>query len=366
MRIEDVLRRGSHQFGDSPCVSCISGSDVVYLAFRDAWDTLGDHQQWLDNTMQSHNLGGTPENSSSLVVAYLSSNSADMMISMLASTGLVSNGDNNDKVALLNTRWTTLEMEAVLQTTSRPNIRMLILYSAEFQEQAQQLQSMLHHTSFCMQIPCFTRKRLTTTIITFPPGTNPYKSHKLLNHCEANENVDAQIALTSSMADDNDALIIFTSGTTSGSKGVRLSHRALLVQAWAKLQDPCQYTNKTNMLSTTVPLFHVGGLSSLLALWLAGGLWIVPPRSEHSSGTTNSKFSPQTVFETLSHKIKPVNTLVVVPAMIHAMLQHREKMKDSRVYENLNLMLIGGQSVSSNQIAQLGIVFVRWCSTPLI
>merc|ERR1719157_478688 len=60
-------------------------------------------------------------------------------------------------------------------------------------------------------------------------------------------------------ADKNDAIILFTSGTTGGSKGVRLSHRALLVQALAKLDKPCEFSEATAMLSTTVPLFHVGG-----------------------------------------------------------------------------------------------------------
>ena len=58
---------------------------------------------------------------------------------------------------------------------------------------------------------------------------------------------------------DADALLLFTSGTTGGSKGVRLSHRSLFVQSNAKTCPPCSYDANTCMVVTTVPWFQQQG-----------------------------------------------------------------------------------------------------------
>jgi acyl-CoA synthetase (AMP-forming)/AMP-acid ligase II len=145
--------------------------------------------------------------------------------------------------------------------------------------------------------------------------------------------------------DPKDAVIVFTSGTTSSSKGVRLSHRALWIQALAKLQPPCEYSRQTRMLASTVPLFHVGGLSSTLAVLMAGGTWV---SGEHS-------FDPKSVLQSLgSNNTLPVNTLVVVPAMLHSLMQNTSP-TDS--YESVQLILIGGQSASPDTVRRIASVF---------
>jgi hypothetical protein len=90
---------------------------------------------------------------------------------------------------------------------------------------------------------------------------------------------DASSSLSSSSFSDGigavsdaDALVIFTSGTTSGDggagRGVRLSHRSILVQSRAKMMHPCSYDDETRLVVTTVP-------------WLCspGGCWFSPERA---------------------------------------------------------------------------------------
>ena len=67
---------------------------------------------------------------------------------------------------------------------------------------------------------------------------------------------------------DGAALICFTSGTTGQPKGVVLSHQSLHAQSLAKLAHVgyCQQDVYLHL----APLFHVGGLSSLMANLMAG------------------------------------------------------------------------------------------------
>ena len=63
---------------------------------------------------------------------------------------------------------------------------------------------------------------------------------------------------------DSDAILLFTRGTISraGIKGVRLSHRSLLVL------QPWWYDSET--------IFHVGVMSSAFAVILIGGCLVFP------------------------------------------------------------------------------------------
>ena len=67
---------------------------------------------------------------------------------------------------------------------------------------------------------------------------------------------------------DGAALICFTSGTTGQPKGVVLSHQSFHVQSLAKLAH-VGYCRQDVYLHLA-PLFHVGGLSSLMANLMAG------------------------------------------------------------------------------------------------
>jgi len=114
-----------------------------------------------------------------------------------------------------------------------------------------------------------------------------------------------------------------------------------LVQALAKLDEPCGYSEATAMLATTVPLFHVGGLSSFLAVLLARGHLIFPNRE----GRSSTKFEAQDIPKSLRDPYLPANTLVVVPAMLSSFFDSETtKGIREKQFLNVRLILIGGQS----------------------
>ncbi len=271
-----------------------------------------------------------------IVVAYISGNSPDMLMSILA----CSSQETNPAIpALLNTRWTPSEMLASLLSrkkselsTSR-NVITIVLHdnSTPFRNAAREVSYRLgradqQYTRF-LAIPTFSQH-----LLELATGTSPISP--------VNRPIRQRIQACINKASKKDALILFTSGTTGGSKGVRLSHRALLVQALAKLDDPCMYSGATAMLASTVPLFHVGGFSSFLAVLLARGQLIFPEPG-------SSKFEVRHISKSLRDPYLPSNTLVVVPAMLSSFFDAEDKRKNNREqFLKARLLLIGGQSAS--------------------
>ena len=154
----------------------------------------------------------------------------------------------------------------------------------------------------------------------------------------------------------DDAIVLFTSGTTSGRpKGVKLGHLSLMIQAMAKNMQPCSYDQNTRILATTVPFFHVGGISSALAVIMAGGMLIFP------SDSTSAGFKATHVIESMESSIEKglgqnVNTLVVVPTMLHAIICEVEN-GIPMIYSGVRLILIGGQSITQPLLEKAKILF---------
>lgn len=105
---------------------------------------------------------------------------------------------------------------------------------------------------------------------------------------EADLNSDGQVRFTSAGSagaprardypnDDETALVLHTSGTTSRPKRVPLSHANLMISA-RNVADTYHLTAEDVSLCV-MPLFHVHGLvASTLATLLTGGTVVVPPR----------------------------------------------------------------------------------------
>jgi acyl-CoA synthetase (AMP-forming)/AMP-acid ligase II len=76
---------------------------------------------------------------------------------------------------------------------------------------------------------------------------------------------------------DMDALVLYTSGTTSRPKGVPLTHANLLASAHNVAASYKLKPEETTLC--VMPLFHVHGLvASVFATMVAGGAVVVPPR----------------------------------------------------------------------------------------
>jgi len=211
---------------------------------------------------------------------------------------------------------------------------------------AVQTKSLLRHKSIVLELPKFAKFEYLLA----SSAKNSMMNSNFVTYTKA-ELSQLTMHLTGSKSVvhmcNETALIIFTSGTTSGSKGVLLSHRAILIQALAKLQPPCQYSNQTVSLASTVAFYHVGGLSSMLATWLAGGCLCLP------APINSTSFDPSQVLESMMPRIGSlsVNTLVVVPAMLYALQKHMENPNSyvpATCFPHVSLLLIGGQSASSD------------------
>lgn len=298
------------------------GDDTHRFTYGDARICLETHSRWLLQRLQSHAVKDSRSTSSqtpSTVVAYISENSLDLILSVVSCTS----SSVSALPALINTRWSAQEMSRALESACLCDTTIL-LYSAKFKKIAHETSDLIGHSSYCIPLP-----QLTSTIASMDSIGS--------NQTETLSGKASQ--LSPSEFSDRDAVVLFTSGTTSGAKGVLLSHRALIVQALAKLDAPCEYSSKTALLAATLPFFHVGGLSSFLAVWIANGA-LVLPRSLEKEG-----FDQESVWRAIA--IGTVNALAVVPAMIY-MLQ--KGLSEPTTYPHVDLILIGGQTASMDSL----------------
>jgi fatty-acyl-CoA synthase len=106
--------------------------------------------------------------------------------------------------------------------------------------------------------------------------------------------------------DDDDALILYTSGTTGRPKGAVMSHKAFLLNAltWSMAYH-AQFEDK---LLCIPPLFHVASLGYTLSQFYVGATVHI-----------ESSFDPKRTWEIVDRE--KITTLFLVPAMWIALLQ---------------------------------------------
>eukprot|EP00985_Skeletonema_marinoi_P014607 scaffold7421_cov120-Skeletonema_marinoi.AAC.2 len=367
--LTDALQRNS-SIGKSPLFSI--GNQT--LSYDTCWDILHQHKKWIRNKIISvHDDAWKKDECASssspsrlendIVIGYLADNSPDLLLSMLGCIDLThcsGNNSSSDKCerkealspipAMINVRWTPLETQRALRVhtdkskkqaidDSQRNVTIL-LYGQGYEESARQAVHLIncnttnqHHFAVALPLPLFSNDI----------NNNPDRSQHHYNPSKSKE------------LSDSDALILFTSGTSSpnGAKGVRLSHRSLFIQAHAKTCPPCNYDSQSRVVASTVPWFHVGGISSALAVVLGGGCLVFPSDDEEegrigSEGVRRKGFQPNIVLQSLQRRddaeLIAANTLVVVPAMLHAMFQ-LQKQHQLPPNDNVRLILVGGQSI---------------------
>lgn len=107
---------------------------------------------------------------------------------------------------------------------------------------------------------------------------------------------------------DDVACLLYTSGTTGRPKGAQLTHRGLLANCRAAIDQVLHLTDRDVTLAP-MPLFHVGGMwYHLFPSFAAGCTTIILP-----------EFEPRSVLQLIG-KHRATN-MHVVPTMLHALLE---------------------------------------------
>ncbi|XP_015066295.1 2-succinylbenzoate--CoA ligase, chloroplastic/peroxisomal [Solanum pennellii] len=140
------------------------------------------------------------------------------------------------------------------------------------------------------------------------------------------------------------AIICFTSGTTGRPKGVTLSHSALVVQSLAKIAIVGY--GEDDVYLHTAPLCHIGGISSALAMLMAGGRHILLP-----------KFEAKLAVESIDQH--SVTSLITVPAMMTDLISFYRTKHISVGSKSVKKVLNGAGGLSSNIIKNVIEIFPR-------
>ncbi|GAB4829431.1 hypothetical protein Ancab_019102 [Ancistrocladus abbreviatus] len=126
------------------------------------------------------------------------------------------------------------------------------------------------------------------------------------------------------------AIICFTSGTTGKPKGVTISHTALIVQSLAKLAIVGY--NEDDVYLHIAPLCHIGGISSAMAMLMAGGSHVLIP-----------KFEAKSAIESIEQNC--VTSLITVPTIMADLISIIRLKKTWLGRESVKKILNGGGSL---------------------
>ncbi|CAI9090795.1 OLC1v1025647C1 [Oldenlandia corymbosa var. corymbosa] len=130
----------------------------------------------------------------------------------------------------------------------------------------------------------------------------------------------------------NAALLCFTSGTSGKPKAAVISHSALVVQSLAKLA--LAGYSEDDVYLHTAPLCHIGGLSSALAMLMAGACHVILP-----------KFEVKAAIKAIEDH--HITALITVPTMMADLIAStRSTTTSSKQFEKVKKILNGGGGLS--------------------
>jgi long-chain acyl-CoA synthetase len=126
-------------------------------------------------------------------------------------------------------------------------------------------------------------------------------------------------------AEDDPALVLFTSGTTGRAKGALLAHRGLVATMHSiahrtrRLPSPGTELPRPSKALLSLPLFHIGGLQQILNPMVTGGTLVF----------TEGRFDPATVVSLVREE--QIRVWSAVPTMVSRVVEHLEATGDSPV-----------------------------------
>lgn len=124
----------------------------------------------------------------------------------------------------------------------------------------------------------------------------------------------------------DEAVMMFTSGTTSMPKGVRISHKALVHNTEAVKNVALQVLSPEDKQLMILPLFHIFGLSVFLSLMSAGATNVMVPWIKDATQ------NPQKFLDTIDQE--GITILPVIPKMLDVVMKGdnpQEKLKKLKV-----------------------------------
>ncbi|MCX7149093.1 MAG: long-chain fatty acid--CoA ligase [Rhodocyclales bacterium] len=142
------------------------------------------------------------------------------------------------------------------------------------------------------------------TLISFGPATDGW-----ISWADFCRRADHSSPIDKCSDENTPLLICYTSGSTGKAKGVLLTQRALICNA-ANSTDMHDLT-ANDVILTTLPLFHVGGLNNQTTPALQAGCSVV----------LHAKFDPDATFDAIERE--GITLTVLVPAQLDIMMAHR-------------------------------------------
>ncbi|KAL2484187.1 2-succinylbenzoate--CoA ligase [Forsythia ovata] len=145
-------------------------------------------------------------------------------------------------------------------------------------------------------------------------------------------------------APERAAIICFTSGTTGRPKGATISHSALVIQSLAKIATV--HYDEEDVYLHTVPLCHIGGISSAMAMLIAGGCHVIIP-----------KFEAKLAIECIGKH--HVTSFLTVPTIMADLISSYRMKVTSEQLETVMKILNGGGALSAKLIEDGTKIFPR-------
>ncbi|XP_075496122.1 2-succinylbenzoate--CoA ligase, chloroplastic/peroxisomal-like isoform X1 [Primulina tabacum] len=145
-------------------------------------------------------------------------------------------------------------------------------------------------------------------------------------------------------APERAAIICFTSGTTGRPKGATINHSAIVVQSLAKIAI-VRY-NEDDVYLHTAPLCHIGGISSAMAVLMAGGSHVIIP-----------KFEANKASEAIREHL--VTSFITVPTMMADLISFTRMKQTSENFETVKKILNGSGTLSVELIVNATKLFPR-------
>jgi len=250
----------------------------------------------------------------------------------------------------INIRWSMQEIRFAIQDSS---IGLLVLEA----DLAQRLSTMLEELTMkrCPLVAVLLGSRESEdtelkALRTKIPEITIFTHHQLLMKAQNGwEESSLASSSTTPAREDDVSTIIYTSGSEGKPKGVMLTHQNQIIQAIEKINQ-VEYSEETRYLNA-VPMFHVGGISSAIAVTMVGGTHVFLP-----------KFDPTNFFKCILDE--KITTLVVVPSMLSLLVKdiHGRKQKPSSScqiteFPTVSTILVGGQAMTADLLAACEKIF---------